>query len=68
MKIAFDVKLRRPACAILQAVYGGDEHALARFDADTWLVNPTPDIKLYEVTTEQLKQLVVMAERAVNIK
>lgn len=54
-KIVYDMKLRRPACPILQVVLGGDE-GIAR-NLQNWLINPTPDMKCYEISEEQLKKL-----------
>lgn len=58
MKLVYDVKLKRPGCAILQAVFGGDQHLAGRFPSETWLTDITPDLKLYEVTEEQLEWLI----------
>lgn len=68
MKIVFDTKLRRPACAILQAVLGGDQGIANRFSSETWLISPTPDMSCYEVTEGQLTQLVEMADKAIGRK
>lgn len=57
MKIVFDIKRMRPACALLQAVMGGSQGIAHGFDSDTWLLVPTPDMSVYEITPEQLKQL-----------
>ena len=58
MKLVYDVKLKRPACAILQAVFGGDPHLAGRFPSETWLMSITPDLKLYEITEDQLERLI----------
>lgn len=65
MKIAFDTKLRRPACVILQAVMGGDPYVGNRFPSETWLLFPTPDMKVYEATDTQIDQLIEMSKKAV---
>lgn len=62
MKIVFDVKLRRPACPLLQAAYGCDPHVVYNFPAETWLTFPTDDMKTYEITKGQL----VMLEKKVE--
>lgn len=36
----------------------GDRKAAKAFNATHWLVELTPDMKVYDVTEEQLKQLV----------
>lgn len=59
MKIVFDPKLCRPGCIILQAL-GGDVPSLTfhrLFPTETWLTHPTPDMKLFEVTGDQLEIL-----------
>lgn len=60
MRIAFDIKLMRPGCAIIQAAYGCDGRIAHEFPTDTWLLTPTPDIKIYPVTAEQIAKLVQM--------
>ncbi len=48
-----DVKQRRPGCALIQAV-GGDTMLLKQlFDAESWLVAPTPDMYSVTGTLEQ---------------
>jgi hypothetical protein len=64
-KIAFDTKRRRPGCVLLQAALGGDPHIVREhFDGRTWLVDPSPDMRVYQITDEQLPLLVEMAEKA----
>jgi hypothetical protein len=54
-KLVVDVKQRRPACAIVQAVFGvsGANDILCMFDPGTWLLAPTDDMHLVEGTMEQ---------------
>lgn len=69
MKIVFDIKLRRPGCAILQAAYGGTIPNMVfgiKFPSETWLKSPTSDMGTYEVTEAQLEQLSGIAREAVN--
>jgi len=64
-KIAYDVKLKRPGCAIIQAGYGCDPQVVAGFDSRLWLVAPTPDMKVYPLTDDaQLRQLIALTEEA----
>lgn len=63
MKIAYDTTLKRPGCVILQAAMGGDAELAHRFPTASWLVAPTPDMKVREITEEQVKILVAMAEK-----
>jgi hypothetical protein len=58
--IAYDVRLRQPGCAILQAAMGATMGIANHFDSKTWLLHPTPDMRLYEVTEAQLPALVRM--------
>ncbi len=62
MKIAYDTKLMRPGCAILQSALGGSPEVKTLFPAETWLQAPTPDMNVYEVTPDQLEKLVKMTE------
>jgi hypothetical protein len=55
--IAYDLKLKRPGCVLLQAVMGGDARAASQFDPKKWLLAPTPDLKLYPLTDEVLEKL-----------
>jgi len=57
IKIVFDITLGRPACALLQAAMGGDQVVAQAFPSEAWLLTPTPDMALYEVTPEQLQAL-----------
>jgi hypothetical protein len=59
--ILFDRVEMKPGCAILQAL-GGSPSIASAFPSETWLVYPTPNMRLYEVTKEQLAKLVQMVE------
>ncbi len=70
MKIVFDPKLRRPGCALLQVMFGGDVPSLVfgfKFPHETWLLAPTPDMGPYEVSEQQLDLLVEIAYEAVGL-
>lgn len=54
--IVIDAKLKRPACPLLQAVMGGNIHAPNLFTAASWLTSPTPDMKRYATTKEELER------------
>jgi hypothetical protein len=60
MKIAYDIKLMKPGCALIQSVMGGSSRVKDEFSADTWLLFQTPDMHLYEVSEKQLTQLIKM--------
>jgi len=57
--IAYDVKLMRPGCVLLQAVMGGTvpNEKLMRM-LDHWLLSPTPDLRLYPYAESELDQLI----------
>ena len=61
--LVFDKKLNRPACVLLQAVYGcGHNNGFLQmtFDSNTWLVAPTPDMVRIRGTREQWKRAASM--------
>lgn len=60
MKIAYDIELMRPACVIVAASMGADSDLAHWFDTQDWLLAPTPNMKVYPVTEDQVDQLVVM--------
>jgi hypothetical protein len=61
--IAYDAKLMRPGCVLIQAAMGGDPALTRRFDSDTWLVDMTPDMKRYRVTPAQAERLIELTAR-----
>lgn len=64
MKIAYDAVLKKPGCVLIQAVMGGDiPDFAALFPSESWLLAPTPDMKLYTVTEKQLTYLSAMANK-----
>lgn len=58
MYIAYDTKLKRPGCAIIQAAFGATERIAGLFPPEDWLVDLTSDMKLYQITEGQLNKLV----------
>ena len=58
--IAYDATLKRPGCAIIQADMEATVNVSEHFSTEDWLLAPTPDMKLYPVTDEQLEQLKVI--------
>lgn len=58
MKIAYDLVLKRPACVLIAVAMGADRDTALAFDTADWLVGLTPDLKLYEITPEQLDILI----------
>jgi hypothetical protein len=64
VKLVFDTKLKRPACVILQAIYGGDSGAVSEhFPPDTWLITPTPDMTRFRIPRSRLPEI---AERVIQ--
>ena len=56
--IVFDQKQWKPACVLLQACLGGDSHVTGRlFDATSWLLAPTEDMKRYELTLSEWQKV-----------
>lgn len=56
-RVLYDMKLRRPACVLLQAMAGGTLDGWNLQLLGDWLVAPTPDMKIYTLTDEQLESL-----------
>lgn len=67
-QVLYDIKLKRPGCALLQALAGGfttnGENTSQFFDNATWLLAPTKEMKLYPVSSkEELDGLVTLTEK-----
>lgn len=62
-RIAYDVTLKRPGCVLLQAALRCDPSVVHAFDSETWLVFPTPDLRVYAATDEELSRLVEITHR-----
>jgi len=58
--VAYDTTLKRPGCAIIQAVFGATISNAELMRMDGWLLSPTEGMRLYEVTDEQLNDLVAL--------
>jgi hypothetical protein len=56
--LVYDLKLRRPGCALLQAALGGSGGIAGQFPTEHWLLAPTPDMKSYNISDEQLRQVI----------
>ena len=61
MRFLYDAKLKKPGCVLLAAIAGTSRAPIHLFHE--WLTAPTPDMKVYEVTEEQLKKLVEISNR-----
>jgi hypothetical protein len=58
MRIVYDTKLKQPGCVLIQSAAGCTVprfHEL--FPSERWLTFPTPDMKIYDVTDEQLEKM-----------
>ncbi len=58
MKVAFDIKLMRPGCALVAAALGASIEAANRFNVEDWLLYPTPGMEVFETTEAQLEALI----------
>lgn len=59
MKIVFDIKQMKPACALIQAQLDGlDNEHLWLFPPETWLLVPTDHMAVYNIDESQLHILV----------
>ena len=58
--LVYDAKLMRPGCVILQALGGGTVDGLTLQRLGEWLVAPTPDMKLFHLSDEELETLTVI--------
>lgn len=66
-KLVYDATLKRPACILIQAAIVKSGYDIAnRFPVKSWLIYPTVDMKLYEVTETQLAYLIKLAEDGVK--
>ena len=62
--LVFDTQLKRPACVLIQAVYGcghNNEFLGKTFDSSTWLTFPTPGMSRIRGTREQWKRAAAMS-------
>ena len=66
-KIAYDVVQMRPGCVLVAAGLGADAALSSRFDPHDWLLVPTADMGVYEITEDQLRQLIEKTEGRNNL-
>lgn len=66
-RIVYDVNAKRPGCALLQVVMGGDLGIADKFPVRSWIVGregeSIKDLKCYLITDEQLNLLIKHAEK-----
>lgn len=69
MRLAFDTKLKRPGCVLIQAAMDGDCQILkVCFPTETWLLAYTTDMKVYNIKPDELPLLIEMAIKATSDK
>jgi hypothetical protein len=56
--LVYDLKLARPACVLLSAAMGGTPGVAQQFPTEHWLLAPTPDMKRYAISDEDLTGLI----------
>ncbi len=61
--LAYDFTLGKPGCALIQAAMGSDynQDFLLDFPSDTWLTEPTPNMRLYELNEDQYTYLTLIS-------
>lgn len=64
--IAYDVVLKQPGCALLQAAFGCDPELVRDFDARVWLLAPTPNMRVYPVQNDEMLQRLVELTNAAH--
>ena len=63
--IAYDMKLKRPGCALLQSTYGAsiESFELQKFDVKNWVLAPTDNMRLYTLKTKQeLERAIIITQ------
>ncbi len=65
--IVYDLKLRRPGCVLLQAALGGSAGMANNFPTEHWLLAPTPDMKVYNISDEELAGVIKYHRRLAGV-
>jgi hypothetical protein len=63
--LVYDLKLKRPGCALLQVALGGTTGVAGQFPTEHWLLAPTPDLKPYRISDEELASVIQYHRRLV---
>ena len=58
LKIAFDIDQMRPGCSLLQAAYGCPPNLADLFPIESWLLEPSEGLRVYNIERQQLTQLI----------
>lgn len=63
-RLAYDFTLGKPGCALLQAALDGNTSPDFGMDfpSDTWLLEPTPNMRVYELNDDQYLYLTFISE------
>ncbi len=56
--ILMDITIMKVGCPILQAILGGNSRVPKHVDSDRWFMDPTDNMKLYYITSEQEDALI----------
>jgi hypothetical protein len=62
-RLCFDMKLMRPASVVLSVAMDAAPHLANKFPSELWLLAPTPNLKIYEIYEDKLKNLIVLVTR-----
>jgi len=63
MKLAYDLKLKRPGCVLVAAGLGADTEASMRFPTSSWLLAPTENMAVYNINEADLQTAIRHAEK-----
>ena len=66
--LVYDITLKRPGCALLQAAMGGTPGIAGSFPSEHWLTSLTPDLKAYKLSTEELKGVIQYHRTLAGVK
>lgn len=61
--LAYDLERKRPGCVLVAASMGADTSAARAFPAEMGLTAPTPDMRVYSVTDQQLLRILLCTLR-----
>jgi hypothetical protein len=62
--VVVDVEQRRPACALLQAVFGGDGGLVSElFHGEAWLTAPTDKMRRLTATKDEWKRFAELVNK-----
>ena len=59
LALVYDADLRRPGCVLIQAAMGGSTSAAQLFSTASWLLAPTPGMKVYSVDCAPMMRFII---------